>query len=102
MRLLLDALILSHLSYALPVWGPPLSQQSLHCLKCIRNWAVQMTRGLSKFDYVSQYYPQLNWSPVKKLTLYLIAVLLSNVLAIPPGQMYLFVTSDPVWSLPFS
>ena len=66
-KLLLDALVLSHLHYSLPVWGPALSQQSLHRLEHMQNWAVRMTMGLSRFDHVSQYYQQLNWLPVKKL-----------------------------------
>ena len=42
-KLLLDTLVLSHLRYALPLWGPALSQQSLHRLKHVQNWAVRMT-----------------------------------------------------------
>ena len=63
-KLLLDALILSHLCYSLPVWGLALSQQSLHWLERIQNWALRMTMGLSRFDHVSQ---QLDWLPVKML-----------------------------------
>ena len=46
-KLLSDALVLSHLPYSLLVWGP--AQQSLHRLECMQNWAVQMTMGLSMF-----------------------------------------------------
>ena len=63
-KLLLDALVLSHLCYCLPVWGLALSQQSLHWLERIQNWALRMTMGLSRFDHVSQ---QLDWLPVKML-----------------------------------
>ena len=51
-KLLLDALVLSHLRYSLPVWGPALSQQSLHRLERMQNWAVWMTMGLSRFDQI--------------------------------------------------
>ena len=67
LKLLLDALVLSHLRYALPVWGPPLCQQSFHRLERMQHRAVRKTMELSKFDHVSQYYPQLNWLPFKQL-----------------------------------
>ena len=68
-KLLLDALVLyvSHLCYSLPVCDPAFSQQSLYRLERMKNWAVRMTMGLSRFDHVSQHHQQFNWLPVKKL-----------------------------------
>ena len=46
MKLLLDSLVLSHIHYALPVWGPPLSAQLLCCLKRMLNRAVRLAFSL--------------------------------------------------------
>ena len=53
LKLLIDSLVLSRLSYALPVWGPAISKQNLHRLQRLHNWAVRIVRGLRKFDHVS-------------------------------------------------
>ena len=67
MKLLLDSLVLSHIHYALPVWGPPLSAQLLCRLKRMLNRAVRLAFSLQKFDHVSCYYTKLHWLPLDQL-----------------------------------
>ena len=57
----------SHLSYALPVWGPSLSQQLRQHLERIQNRAVSLCKNLSKFDRVSDHYRSLSWLPFQQL-----------------------------------
>ena len=64
MKLLLDSLVLSHVYYALPVWGPSLSLQLSSRLKKLQNRAVCLAFSLKKYDQVSDYYKQLNWLPL--------------------------------------
>ena len=59
MKLLLDSLVLSHVQYALPVWGPSLSTQLLCRLKRMLNRAVRLAFSLKKFDHVSSYYKKI-------------------------------------------
>ena len=46
LKLLIDSLVLSCLTYALPVWGPAISKQYLTRLQCQHNWAVRIVRNL--------------------------------------------------------
>ena len=66
-KLLVESLVFSHLSYCLPVWGPPLTQQLLQRLERMQNRAVRLCKYLSKFDHVSEHYRQLKWLPLRKL-----------------------------------
>jgi len=59
-KLLVESLVFSHLSYCLPVWGPPLSKQLLQ----------RQCKHLSKFGHVSEHYHQLKWLPLRKIQLY--------------------------------
>ena len=59
LKLLIDALVLSHLTYALPVWGAAISKQCLTCLQRQHNRAVRIVRNLRKFDHVSAHCPAL-------------------------------------------
>ena len=63
-KLLLDSLVLSHIYYALPVWGPSLNVQLLSRLKRMQNRAVRLTFSLKKYDHVSDYYKRLHWLPL--------------------------------------
>ena len=60
-KLLMDSLVLPHMQYALPVWGPSLYQQHSQRLQRLQNRAVRLIFSLNKFDHVSNYYKQLQW-----------------------------------------
>ena len=65
-KLLVDTLVLSHLDYALPVWGPPLTQASINHLQRLQNWGVRITKSLHKYDHVSHPLNSLSWLPVNR------------------------------------
>ena len=67
LKLLTESLVLSHLNYALPVWGPALGHDLLARLVRMHNRAVRVIGGLNKFDHVSSFRRQLNWLPVDSL-----------------------------------
>ena len=52
----MNSLVLSHMRYALPVWGPSLYQCNLQRLQSLQNYAVLLMFSLKKFDHVSNYY----------------------------------------------
>ena len=54
-KMLIESLVFSRYSYALPVWGPALHTDSLARLRRIHNRSVQLTCGLRKYDHVSKY-----------------------------------------------
>ena len=56
-------LVLSHLNYALPVWGLPLNSDLVSCLCHFHNWAVRVTCGLRRYDHVSDCRLRLRWFP---------------------------------------
>ena len=60
-KLLMDSLVLPHMQYALPVWGPSLYQQHSQRMQRLQNCAVCLIFSLNKFDHVSNYYKQLQW-----------------------------------------
>ena len=60
-KLLMDSLVLSHMQYALPVWGPSLYQQDLQHLQRLQNRGVRLIFSLNKFDHMSDFYKQLRW-----------------------------------------
>jgi len=68
--MLLDSLVLSHLQYALPVWGPSLPQTSVNRIQKLQNWGVRMTRSLHKYDHVSHHMKSLSWLPIVHLIQY--------------------------------
>ena len=45
-KMLIDSLVVSHLVYALPVWGPSLSVGLLHHITWLHNRGVRMIFGL--------------------------------------------------------
>ena len=63
--MLIDSLILSHINYALPVWGPMLVKSSLQRLQWLLNWGVCITAGLRKYDHISSHRVRLRWLPVE-------------------------------------
>ena len=58
-KLLMDSLVLPHMQYVLPVWGPSLYQEHSQRLQRLQNRAVRLIFSLNKFDLVSNYYKQL-------------------------------------------
>ena len=64
LKLLVESLVLSHLNYALPVWGPSLAHDLLSRLVKMHNRAIRVIGGLRKFDHVSSFRRQLNWLSV--------------------------------------
>ena len=67
LKLLVESLVLSHLNYALAVWGPALAHDLLARLIWLHNCAVQV---IEKFDHVSSLRRQLCWLPVSFLIQY--------------------------------
>ena len=61
--MLIDSLVLSHINYALPAWGPMLAKSSLQRLRLL-NWGVRIT-GLRKYDHISSHRARLRWLPVE-------------------------------------
>ena len=64
-KLLLDSLVLSHIYYALPVWGPSLNVQLLSRLKRMQNRAVRLAFSLNMIMFliiISDYigFPWIN------------------------------------------
>ena len=46
-KMLIDFLVLSRFTYALPVWGPMLSKFQLNCLQHLHNWGVRITTSFT-------------------------------------------------------
>ena len=64
-KMLIDSLVLSHINYALPAWGPMLVKGSLQRLQRLLNWGVRITAGLRKYDHISSHRARLRWLPVE-------------------------------------
>ena len=64
MKLLLESLVLSHLSYCVTVWGPSLRSILLQQLQRMQNHAVRLCCNLWKYDHVLAFYYKLNWLPL--------------------------------------
>ena len=92
-KLLMDSLVLSHMQYALPVWGPSLYQHHLQRLQRLQNHAVRLIFSLNKFDNVSDYYRQLQWLNFSQLIRFRLACVMfhqyhksKGILLQPPIQ----------------
>ena len=70
LKQLIDSLVLSRLTYALPVWGPASSKQCIMRLQRQHNWAVRIVKSLRKYDHVSAHQVSLGWLPVETLIRY--------------------------------
>jgi len=64
MKMLLESLVLSHLSYCVTVWGPSLGSTLLRRLQRMQNRAVRLCYNLQKYDHVSEFYHRLQWLPL--------------------------------------
>ena len=58
---------MSHLNYALSVWGPSLNKDLFSRLCRLYNRAVRVTCGLRKYDHVSDCRLGLRWLPLDLL-----------------------------------
>ena len=67
LKMLVESLVLSHLNYALPVWGPALAHDLLARLVKMYNCGIRVIGGLKKFGHVSSFGRQLNWLSVDSL-----------------------------------
>ena len=61
LKLLSESLIFSRITYALPVWGPPLRKDQISRLQRMQNRAVRITKSLRKSDHVSAHRKDLCW-----------------------------------------
>ena len=61
MKMLLESLVLSHLSDCVTVWGPSLANTLLQRMQIC---AVQLCCGLRKYDHVTEFYHRLRWLPL--------------------------------------
>ena len=66
-KMLMESLVMSHLNYALSVWGPSLNKDLFSCLCRLYNRAVRVTCGLRKYDHISNCRFGLRWLPLDLL-----------------------------------
>ena len=64
MKMLLESLVLSHLSYCVTVWGPSLGSTLSQRLQRMQNRAVKLSCNLRKYDHISAFYHKLNRLPL--------------------------------------
>ena len=64
----MDCLVFSRLTYALPVWGPAVHQNSLSRINRLHNRAIRIVCGLRKSDHVSGHRQAIGWLSVPLLT----------------------------------
>ena len=62
--MLLESLVLSHLSYCVTIWGPSLGSILSQRLQRMQNHAVRLCCNLQKYEHVSAFYHKLNWLPL--------------------------------------
>ena len=67
MKLLIESLVLSHLTCAMSVWGSSLKQHLIKRLERLQNRAVHLLFHLHKFDHVTEYYCRVGWLPFSEL-----------------------------------
>ena len=70
LQMMVDSIVLSHLNYALPVWGPPLSSDLINRLRRLHNRAVRVVFSLHKYDHVSSHHSRLGWLPLESTIQY--------------------------------
>ena len=69
-KMLMESLMFSRYTYALPVWGPAISRDFLSRLDRLQNRAVGIFCGLWKYDCVSQCRAGLRWLAVSQFIQY--------------------------------
>ena len=69
-KMLMESLVFPRYTYALPVWGPAIHQDSLSRISRLHNRAVRMACNLRKYDHVSFHRARLRWLPVSMFIRY--------------------------------
>jgi len=110
MKMLLESLVLSHLSYCVTVWGPSLANTLSQRLQRMQNHAVQPCCGLRKYNHVTEFYHRLRWLPLPCFILFkslclittstinldvfylILQFALVEVLHIVPGHLHILLT----------
>ena len=69
-KMLMESLFFPRYTYALPVWGLAIHQDSLSRISRLHNRAVRMTYNLRKYDHVSFHRARLRWLPVSMFIRY--------------------------------
>ena len=69
-KMLVESLVFSRYTYALPVWGPVIHQDSLTRLSRLQNRAVRMTCNLCKYDHISNHRAALDWLSISSFVQY--------------------------------
>ena len=103
LTLLMDSLVMSHMQYALSVWGPSLTQNQLLRLQRLQNHAVRLVFSLNKSDHISEYYQELRWLRVSQLIQFRLACVMYHnavrgIMFVPPiqfGNCTLYNTRTP-------
>ena len=54
-KMLVECLVFSRYTYALPVWGTAIHKNSLSRLTCLYNHGIRLSCGLCKYDHVTQH-----------------------------------------------
>ena len=67
MKLLIESLVFSHLTYAISVWGPSLKEHLAKRLEHLQNRAVCLLFHLHKFDHIIDSYHRVGWLPLSEL-----------------------------------
>ena len=70
MKLLIERLVFSHLTYAMSVWGSSLKQHLVGRLERLQNRAVRLLFHLRKYDHITGYYHRVGWLPLSQLIRY--------------------------------
>ena len=68
--MLIDSLVLSHLIYALPVWGTMLTLAHQQRLQRLHYWGMRIATSLQKFDHVSYHQHKFQWLSIPSLVRY--------------------------------
>ena len=96
---------MSHMQYALSVWGPSLTQNQLLHLQRLQNCAVRLVFSLNKGDHIPEYYQELRWLGVSQLIQFRLACVMYDqynavrgIMFVPPiqfGNCTLYNTRTP-------
>ena len=80
---------MSHMQYALSVWGPSLSQNQLLRLQQLQNRAVRLVFSLIRNDHISDYYQELHWLKVTQLIQFRLACVMFHQYHAARGTVHL-------------
>ena len=64
-RLLCNALIQSHIDYALSIWYPNLTQKLKNKIQIMQHKSIRYSLQLEKMTHISNEFETLSWLPVK-------------------------------------